>query len=101
LVWHPTLIFLNILKIDKLNSYGGGMSTKSFWLRYPHHIEYAEQVKLTISCDFDFSQYPFDSNECHMDFGDPVYEINTMTLTTIEIYFADQGSDHVVVIVAI
>jgi hypothetical protein len=90
LIWHPTLVVENILKIEKLSIYGGGSSTKYLWIKYPHYIEYAEHIKLTISCDFDFSQYPFDSNECDMDFGDPVYEADYMQLTGMEIYFEDK-----------
>jgi hypothetical protein len=82
------LVFKNILKIDKLSIYGGGSSTKYFWLLYPHYVEYAEHIKLTISCDFDFSHYLFDSNECHMDFGDHVYEYDNIQLEATEIYFA-------------
>jgi hypothetical protein len=90
LIWHPTLTFKNILNIEKLSSYGRGLSTKSFWLKYPHQIEYDEHIKLTIRCIFDFSKYPFDSNKCHMDFGDPAYDVENMRITTIEIYFDDQ-----------
>jgi hypothetical protein len=86
--WKPTLIFKNILSVQKLSSYGGGSNTKSFWFQYPHRFEYSEEVQVTVSCDFDFRLYPFDSHECHVDFGDPVYEANVLVFSdNINIYF--------------
>jgi hypothetical protein len=31
---------------------------------------YYEEIQLTISCQFNFSNFPFDSHECRMEYGD-------------------------------
>jgi hypothetical protein len=89
MLWNPTLTFQNILKIEKLPTYGG-TTNKFFWFQNPHHMEYAEEAQVTISCNFDFSYFPFDTHLCDLNFGDQQYEVESFILAPAEVFFAGQ-----------
>ncbi len=90
LVWRPAVGFLNVFDIQKLLEYGGTYAS-SYWLQSPHFLEYAETVKVTISCEFDFTNFPFDNHICDMDMGDPIYEVKTLKFANVEVYYKYKG----------
>ncbi len=87
-VWKPAIRFWNMLGINKAPAYGGQVS-KSFWLYEPNQLMYYEEMQVglsqyfvslisvtvsffqvTVSCDFEFSTFPYDSHICQFAFGD-------------------------------
>ena len=41
---------------------------------------YGEEFQLIFSCQFEFSQFPFDENECRMVYGDETFGIESGTV---------------------
>ena len=37
-------------------------------------VVYGEGLQLTFSCKFEFNDFPFDSHECPMEYGDKKYQ---------------------------
>ncbi len=85
------MFFLNVFGTKKLPEFGGTTIT-SYWIETPHRFEYSETMEVTISCDFDFSLFPFDHHTCDMDIGDPKYEIDTLLFKTIQVFYKDAGT---------
>ena len=97
LPWRPSVSFLNVFDSDKLQEYGGTVAA-SYWLQAPHSLEYAETLRVTISCELDFTNFPFDSHVCHMDIGDPIYEVDTLQYANVEVYYKHAGMIYVLTI---
>ena len=74
LVWHPQITFRPLLKNEKSIPYGGSQSFALWGLKTSNYqnanMMYFEDFQLTISCEFDFSKFPFDSHECPLEYGD-------------------------------
>ena len=68
-VWHPDLIFLHVTDIQSLPKYGSDEKF-AFWLNMKENkIDYRESLRVTVSCHFNFQDYPFDENVCDFSFG--------------------------------
>ena len=48
---------------------------------------YAEALKVKFSCPFNFKNFPFDSNQCCLTYGDLAYGTNNVTLGTAKIFY--------------
>ena len=72
LIWHPVLKFDNYIEFEPTKRYGGTRKTYSSFTFYPfsQYLMYGEEFRLTLSCPFHFANYPFDSHECRLEFGD-------------------------------
>ena len=72
-VWAPTLTFLKVIEAESILSYGKtSPGLFDFWLQRKNnqsHMMFYQAVKVKFTCHFDFEHYPFDSHECHLDFG--------------------------------
>ena len=92
LVWHPKIEFANLLKYEKKEIYGG-TSPFTFW--FVGHIIpnitliYGEGLQLTFSCKFDFSEFPFDSHECEVTYGDVTYGSTKVQLNSPQAIFGN------------
>ena len=51
----------------------GGEEKFSFWYIGNQTLEYGEEFHLTVSCPLQFSEFPFDSHECRVEYGDDSY----------------------------
>ena len=47
-------------------------------------MQYGEEFQLMFSCQFDFSKFPFDENECQMAYGDETIGVENSTLKMIK-----------------
>ena len=47
-------------------------------------MQYGEEFQLIFSCQFDFSQFPFDENKCQMAYGDETIGVENSTLKMIK-----------------
>ena len=54
-------------------------------------LEYTEEVQLNLLCHFSFSEFPFDSHECHVVYGDDVYGIEKIRLTPAKIAYRNSS----------
>ena len=69
LIWQPRFKFPNVLKYELTKEYGA-TNTFIFWYLGNQMMEYGEQFQLTFFCHFDFTNFPFDSHECRIEYGD-------------------------------
>ena len=54
-------------------------------------LEYTEEVQLNLLCHFSFSEFPFDSHECHVVYGDDVYGVEKIRLTPAKISYRNSS----------
>ena len=73
-MWSPQITFRPLLKNEKSIPYGGSQSFALWGIKTPNeknaNMMYFEDFQLTISCEFNFSKFPFDSHECPLEYGD-------------------------------
>ena len=50
-------------------------------------MEYGEQFQLTFFCHFDFTNFPFDSHECRIEYGDENYGIDDLKVNASTIIY--------------
>ena len=78
-IWHPVLTFENTLNIEKQKVLGGTLENQ-FWMKYPNRLHYNEIIKIRITCEFDFQDFPFDSQECQLTIQDKVQNSSLLLL---------------------
>ena len=54
---------------------------------------YAEALKVKFSCPFNFKNFPFDSNQCCLTYGDLAYGTNNVTLGPAKIYYDNMTTE--------
>ena len=54
---------------------------------------YAEALKVKFSCPFNFKNFPFDSNQCCLTYGDLAYGINDVTLGPAKIFYDNMTTE--------
>ena len=54
---------------------------------------YAEALKVKFSCPFNFKNFPFDSNQCCLTYGDLAYGTNNVTLGTAKIFYDNMTTE--------
>ncbi len=84
---------LNLTDLVRLPMYGG-KSSKSYWLQAPHDLEYSEVVKVTLLCDLEFFNFPFDSHVCDFCFGDPNYEVDGLEFDDVLAFYGNRGTSY-------
>lgn len=66
-IWTPILHFDEALKIERLQSFGTKDGfTRSFWYHHPSLIAIVETQSVTIPCDMNFKNFPFDKHICQL-----------------------------------
>ena len=65
-MWHPILDLQTVIDYEITKLYGAGSTPTStnLWFKGNHTLWYIEGCKLTFSCIFELSSFPFDSHEC-------------------------------------
>ena len=90
-IWSPIIAFGNLLSYEKTKFYGGDKPF-SFWFVDEGNRElivYREEVQLSFSCPFKFENYPFDSNECTLEFGSQAWPTKKLQLKTLRLIYED------------
>ena len=70
-LFFPKSLFRNIKSIEKQKSYGA-QSSEHYWMAKNYEkydFEYYETLKITSYCLFEFSSFPFDTNDCDLLVG--------------------------------
>ena len=88
-IWHPTLIFEKLLSYEKMGGYGG-TGTYSFWYFGDHQMYYSEEVELKLFCNYDFTDFPFDSHVCKINWGDDEQGKEMIQLNPAIVRYASQ-----------
>ena len=73
--------------------YGHTDSSKSvvlpeFYSWSPNRVT-VETFQLTFSCNFDFSEFPFDSHDCPIEYGSGFYSLKQMRLNKTQAVFGN------------
>ena len=70
-IWRPTIAFGRLLDYKKTKLYGGDKPFSFWYVKEGLHkrIVYREEVQLSFSCPFSYTNYPFDSHLCTLEFG--------------------------------
>ena len=84
--WNPMIRFRKTIKIVPTRYYGGPQGYLFMYERN-HSMEYAAEFILTFSCQFNFENYPFDSQECPIEYGDFLYQTHHVTLNSTRIVY--------------
>ena len=90
-IWSPIIAFGHLLSYEKTKFYGGDKPF-SFWYintGKQELIVYYEEVQLSFSCPFNFENYPFDSNECTLEFGSKTVPTQRLKLKPAKIIYED------------
>ena len=59
-------------------------------------MEYRETAVIKLFCDFDFTNFPFDSHECHLTFGDEMYTSDVILLESSTVQYSGKGCKKVI-----
>ena len=74
-VWRPDISFLSLTDTKRLTTYGSSEGF-IFWLdTQENKLQYDEALRVTISCSFNFHNYPFDESYCSLKFGIPSIDV--------------------------
>ena len=99
-IWHPVVEFADLLKYEKTKVYGDS-ATFSLWYMGNKKFEYSEEIKLTFFCNLHFMNFPIDSHECHLEYGDDSYGTEKILLNSATIGYADSktnlGKDPIII----
>ena len=67
-IWHPTISFKNLMKKEDTKFYGGTVEGTMEYLHGMNHLLYVESFLLKFSCTMNFTNFPFDSNRCCLNY---------------------------------
>ena len=67
-IYFPTLKAMNTKNFQEVKPYGR-YDTDYHWFNLPHHLEFKQNIQVTIYCSFDFHDFPFDSHHCDFNIG--------------------------------
>ena len=81
--WHPETTFWKLKKYQPTKIYGGNEKFTFYYDNEYHSVWYGERFQLTFSCPFDLQKFPFDSNECRMEYGDYLGGVNYTAATIV------------------
>ena len=85
-MWHPILDITPIIDYEVTKLYGAG-STTTLWYQGNQTLQYIEGCKLTFSCIFQLSSFPFDSHECKLHIGSHKDDTSKLKLMDLSIQY--------------
>ena len=88
-VWHPVFELKHLMKKEKTDLYGGSKPF-SFWF-FESKMFYGEEFQLTFSCHFQFTDFPFDSHECPLEYGDKIYDTENLNFNSSHIIHGNKS----------
>lgn len=66
--YFPSMKFKSSESVIRIKKFGP-FAEDFYWLETPHLLDYQQEFKVTLYCNFDFTKYPFDSHDCNITFG--------------------------------
>ena len=86
-IWKPILFFDNLMKLETSKTYGGSVEGA---MAYDHGtFQYAEGFKMTFSCYFKKTEFPFDTHGCEVHYFSGDYQ---MILTPATIVYGSEAT---------
>ena len=87
------MAFERLIKFKHTEMYGHTDSSKSvvlpeFYSWSPNRVT-VETFQLTFSCNFDFSEFPFDSHDCPIEYGSGFFSLEQMRLNKTQAVFGN------------
>ena len=92
-LFNPQLKIKNTKETINKKQVGPGRSDVTFLFgfngrRYmQHYLEYQHSQKVTLYCAFDFTDYPFDSNYCNLEYGPASHFIDSVVMRPTRIRY--------------
>ena len=81
------------MKFKHTVMYGGTDSSQSLvfpkWPQWLQNRVTGETFQLTFSCNFDFSEFPFDSHDCPIEYGSGFFSLEQMRLNKTQAAFGN------------
>ena len=87
-IWRPILTFDDLLDYKPTRDFGN-YGSFSFSYLGNQTLEYSEEILVKIFCTFDFDDYPFDSHECMLQYGDDSLSTESIILNPSKIAFGN------------
>ena len=87
LIWTPSLEFENVLQYQSTQAYGASFKFSLWYNIEKGNLEYEEEIQLSLLCPFEFSDFPFDSHECYVEYGDDKYGASKLILNPANIAY--------------
>ena len=84
------MAFERLIKFKHTSMYG--QTDSSYSLVFPQGKRNritGETFQLTFSCNFDFSEFPFDSHDCPIEYGSSFFSLKEMRLNQTEAVFGN------------
>ena len=78
-IWYPIIDFDKIMNLEESKVIGRDKGGTLAYTKYRHGLYtmvYAEVLKVKFSCPFNFKNFPFDSNQCCLTYGDFIFGTN-------------------------
>ena len=101
LIWTPSLEFENVLQYQSTQAYGASFKFSLWYNKENGTLEYEEEIQLSLLCPFEFSDFPFDSHECYVEYGDDKYGASKVKLNPANIAYRNLtiqfGDDPIVI----
>ena len=82
-IWNPVMTFWKLKKYQPTKIYGADEKFAVYYDNENHSMWYGERYQLTFFCHFDLHKFPFDSNECRIEYGDYLGGINYTAATIV------------------
>ena len=90
LIWHPKFSFAGALNVEKIQGFGSETNAPQFYYfltnKRENYLELYDTFKITFSCKFNWSPYPFDVHYCRFSMKDKNYDQNYILLSPPKVY---------------
>ena len=89
MIWQPIIYFDRLLEFKQTPIYGQTDSSGSMVFPISPNRIFWENFQLTFSCNFDFTEFPFDSHACPLEYGDMTYGQEQMRFNITQAVFGN------------
>ena len=100
MIWQPIIYFDRLLEFKQTPIYGQTDSSGSMVFPFFPNRIFWETFQLTFSCNFDFTEFPFDSHACPLEYGDNTYSQELMRFNVTQAVFGNvstkSGGDSII-----
>ena len=81
LIWHPKISYFDIKSLERVAGIGYDKLNQYYIYNDDNlNLEMHEAIRITVYCDFDFSSFPFDDQECDLSLYDPVTDLTRIII---------------------
>ena len=96
MIWQPLISFERLMEFKQTQTVSSGSMVYPW---FPNRLSW-ETFQLTFSCNFDFTEFPFDSHACPLEYGDNMYSQEQTRFNITQAVFGNlstkNGADSIV-----